>query len=236
MDIDKAARELISRNFSFMTSNEWTLNQEHPEDWNEFTASWNRLALDTYMKLGDTYRERRFCKYIVDTSCMSFTELDDFVFHQTAAINSYAGNLRREFAPVEPAIRKNRILLEIIKRCLGVILHCNDRVPRFWQVYVHQFRINCAGSVCGQPTPEGLHRDGHDFVSMHLMDRARIEGGTSSVCDKNGRSLMSVTLENRMDGFLIDDRSLTHGVSSIAATSDQAGHRDMLVIDYNREE
>jgi hypothetical protein len=236
MDIAKAARELISNRFSYMTSDQWTLNQKHPEDWKDFTASWDRLVLDNYMKAGDTYRERRFCKYVVDTSDMTFQELDDFAFYQTAAINSYAGDLRREFSPVEPAIRKNTILLEVIKSCLQAILLCDDGLPRFWRVYVHQFRINCSGSVTGRPTPEGLHRDGHEFVSLHLMDRARIEGGHSTVCEDSGRSLIAVTLENRMDGFLINDRALLHGVSAITPATADAGHRDMLVIDYNREE
>jgi hypothetical protein len=234
VNIDKAAGELITRGFAFMTSDEWTLNAGHPAEWAEFTASRDRLALDTYMKPGDTYRERRFCKYVVNTSSMSFDELDDFVFYQSAAINSYAYNLRREFSAVEPAIRKSKILLEIFKSCLQTILLCNDGLPNVWSVYVHQFRINCSSSVTGQPAPEGLHRDGHDFVSMHLMDRPGAEGESAAFATT--RALMTVTLRDRLDGSLIDDKDLMHGVSPITAASAEPGHRDMLVIDYNREE
>jgi hypothetical protein len=218
-----------------MTSDEWTLNRKHADDWKDFLASWDRLVVDKYMKIGDTYRERRFCKYLVDASAMSFTELDDFAFYQPGAINSYAGDVRREFSPIAPEIRKSRILVEIVKACLEAILISADAPARLWGVYVHQIRINCNGSITGQPTPEGLHRDGHDFVSMHLMGRTRVEGGRSHICDKHGRSLTAVTLENRMDGFLINDRAVLHGVSPITPASTEGGHRDMLIIDYNRE-
>lgn len=29
----------------------------------------------------------------------------------------------------------------------------------------------------GNPTPEGIHKDGHTFISMHMIGRYNIEGG-----------------------------------------------------------
>lgn len=235
MNLEKAARELASQKFSFMTAEEWTLNRQHPDAWKDFTGSWDRLATDNYMKEGDTYRQRRFCKYVVDPATMTFEELDDFVFHQTHAINSYAGGRTREFAPVEPQVRQNRVLREIIESCLKAILCSVAGHRTTWKVYVHQFRIHCSSALTGQPTPEGMHRDGHDFISMHLMNRVGIQGGISTLSDDEGRALKTVTLKNRMDGFLVNDRALRHGVSQITPTTAESGHRDMLVIDYNRE-
>lgn len=236
MNIERSARELSSKNYSFIESDEWALLRLHPEDWKDFCGSWNRLVADRYMKEGDTFRERRFCKYVVNASEMSFKELDDCGFFQPSAINSYAGDLRREFSPVEPNIRKSRILLEIIKTCLGAILVDCESSAKIWSVYIHQFRINCDITLTGKPTPEGLHRDGHDYISMHLINRSRIEGGESHICTRSGRSLISVTLEDRMDSFLINDRAVLHGVSPITPSTAEPGHRDMLVIDYNRME
>ncbi|MEB0110906.1 hypothetical protein RCH10_005264 [Variovorax sp. GrIS 2.14] len=235
MNLEKAARELTTQKFSFMTADEWTLNRQHPDAWKDFTGSWDRLATDNYMKEGDAYRERRFCKYTVDSSTMTFEELNDFVFHQTHAINLYAGGRKRDFAPVEPKVRQNRILQEIIKTCLQAILCSVTSPATAWKVYVHQFRIRCSSDLTGQPTPEGMHCDGHDFISMHLMNRVGIQGGISTLSDDEGNTLKTVTLKNRMDGLLINDRALRHGVSQITPTTSKAGHRDMLVIDYNRE-
>ena len=236
MNIEKTARELDAQNYSFTSSDEWSLINRYPEDWATLAESWDRLAVDRYMKSGDTYRQRRFCKYAVDASRATVVELDDFGFYQSRAINSYAGGQRREFAPVEPDIRKNRIVREIIQTCLHAILDCDPDLPKKWNVFVHQIRINCSRSAVGQPTPEGLHRDGHDFISMHLIDRVGVEGGTSRICSIDGRPLMTVTLRHRMDGFLVDDRALLHGVSQITPSTADAGHRDMLIIDYNRDE
>ncbi|MDB5818186.1 MAG: hypothetical protein JWQ11_1826 [Rhizobacter sp.] len=235
MRLDEAARELGSQKFSYVAAGQWALDRTRPDAWSDLVDSWNRLETDHYMKHGDRYRQRRFCKFRVDPSTMSFQELDDYVFHQTTEINSYAGGMRREFSPVEPSIRQNTVLREIVESCLEAILLSADCPRATWKVFVHQFRIQCSHRVTGQPTPEGLHRDGHDYISMHLMNRVGVEGGVSSICDEQRRSLMSVTLENRMDSFLVNDRALLHGVSQITPSTAEPGYRDMLVIDYNRE-
>lgn len=200
------------------------------------------------MHPGDGFRRRRFCKYVVRISPkragaagLDFEELDDFGFFQSAAINTYAGGIRRDFAPVEPEIRRNAAVRGIVGSCLRTLMRCIDEQGEdkdevaTWNVYLHQMRIDCSASMVGRPTPEGLHRDGHDFISMHLIDRHGIDGGTSTICDTDGRALMTLTLRERMDGFLLDDRSLLHGVSQITPTTGDAGHRDMLIVDYNRD-
>ena len=235
MNIEKTATGLSARSFAYTAWNEWTLPETFPTEWNEFARSWDRLVVDNYMKEGDTYRERRFCKYLVDAASMSFVELDDFVFFQDISVNRYAGNLRREFAPIEAHTRKGKILQAIIARCLQSILLSVDSSGTRWRVYVHQFRINCNRALTGWPTPEGLHRDGHDFVSMHLISRVNVVGGASIICDRDGRSLMNATLKNPLDGFVINDGSVLHGVTPITSADGSPGHRDMLIIDYNRE-
>ncbi|MDB5877226.1 MAG: hypothetical protein JWQ41_640 [Variovorax sp.] len=236
MNIVKTSRELSSQNFSFVPSEEWALNGKFAAAWDELVGSWDRLEADRYMKPGDDYRKRRFCKYRVDVADMKLVELNDFSFYQLSAVNSYAGGLRRDFAPVEPEIRRNVVISSIVRTCLEAINASQQKPSRKWQVYLHQIRINCNRKVFGQPTPEGLHRDGHDFISMHLMKRVGIDGGTSRICSLDGQRLMTVTLRNRMDGFLVNDSALLHGVSQIMPSAADAGHRDMLIIDYNRDE
>ncbi len=33
--------------------------------------------------------------------------------------------------------------------------------------------------------PEGIHKDGHTFISMHMIGRHNIRGGTSYIYDEN---------------------------------------------------
>lgn len=236
MQIERVSRALESERFVFIRSDEWDVQRDDPVAWAGFTDSWNRLDPDPYMKPGDNFRNRRFGKFRVDaTGAMAIEPLDDCSFFQPAGINGYAGGVRRYFSALEPAVRDSAILGAIVRACLRAILGSGTPLPRRWQVAAHQFRIRCDHAVTGHPTPEGLHRDGHHFISMHLMARARVVGGVSSVCDRDGQPLLEVTLQQPMDSLLLDDEALLHIASPIRPSGDAPGHRDMLVIDYNRE-
>ena len=56
-----------------------------------------------------------------------------------------------------------------------------------WHVEVHQFRIEARRGEAGQPTPEGMHRDGVDYVLVLLVNRRNIASGVTSVHDLAGR-------------------------------------------------
>ena len=43
-----------------------------------------------------------------------------------------------------------------------------------WHVEVHQFRIEARSGQEGRPTPEGMHRDGVDYVLVLLVNRTNI--------------------------------------------------------------
>ena len=46
----------------------------------------------------------------------------------------------------------------------------------------------------GKPTPEGMHRDGVDYVLVLLVNRRNIQSGTTTVHDLDKRTLGSFTL------------------------------------------
>ena len=48
------------------------------------------------------------------------------------------------------------------------------RPTRDWHIEVHQFRIEARRGEQGKPTPEGMHRDGVDYVLVLLVDRRNI--------------------------------------------------------------
>src|SRR3546814_11057592 len=55
-----------------------------------------------------------------------------------------------------------------------------------WHVEVHQFRIEAALAEAGQPTPEGVHRDGVDYVMVLLVRRENIASGTTTIHKPQG--------------------------------------------------
>src|SRR3546814_18288304 len=82
-----------------------------------------------------------------------------------------------------------------------------------WHVEVHQFRIEAALAEAGQPTPEGVHRDGVDYVMVLLVRRENVASGTTTIHTPQGELLGSFTLTDPLDVTLLDDHRVFHGVT-----------------------
>ena len=57
----------------------------------------------------------------------------------------------------------------------------------------------------GQPTPEGLHRDGVDYVLVLLVKRRNIASGTTTIHELDERAARRFTLTDPFDSALVDD-------------------------------
>jgi hypothetical protein len=102
-------------------------------------------------------------------------------------------------------------------------------------VEVHQFRIDARTGEIGRPTPEGMHRDGVDYVLVLLVSRRNIASGITSVHDLTGRALGHFTLTEPLDSALVDDARVMHGVTPVEPLDPaEPGHRDVLVVTFRR--
>jgi hypothetical protein len=100
---------------------------------------------------------------------------------------------------------------------------------------VHQFRIEARSGLPGQPTPEGVHRDGVDFVLVLLVSRVNIVSGVTTVHRPDGAALGSFTLTHPFDATLVDDHRVAHGVTAVAPLDPaRPGYRDVLVVTLRR--
>ena len=96
-----------------------------------------------------------------------------------------------------------------------------------WHVEVHQFRIEARSGEQGRPTPEGLHRDGVDYVLVLLIDRQNIASGMTTIHAPDGRELGHFTLTEPFDAALVDDTRVSHGVTPVEAlNAGTAAYRD----------
>ena len=84
-----------------------------------------------------------------------------------------------------------------------------------WHIEVHQFRIEARSGVEGRPTPEGMHRDGVDYVLVLLIGRRNIQSGVTTIHDASGRDLGSFTLAEPFDAAWVDDHRVMHGVTPV---------------------
>src|SRR4029077_8605847 len=85
----------------------------------------------------------------------------------------------------------------------------------------------------GRPTPEGLHRDGVDYVLVLLIDRRNIASGVTTIHALDGQPLRHFTLTRPFDAALVDDARVAHGVTPVEPIDPAApAYRDVLVVTF----
>jgi hypothetical protein len=85
----------------------------------------------------------------------------------------------------------------------------------------------------GKPTPEGIHRDGVDFVIVVMIKRVNIDSGATTIYDLDNQLVGEFTLRESFDMVLVNDRKLYHGVTPITQLdADSEAFRDVLVITF----
>ncbi len=205
-------------------------------DWDGFADSWNDLGIDTYMADGGRYRRRRHAAF--SASAAAIRRKPHQPHYQSRDYNALNGGLARWFEPVTEAVAAHPALHAILDTCLTVFDACTDAAtrPASWHVEMHQFRIEARPGEAGQPTPEGLHRDGVDWVLVLLVRRENVASGETSIHDLQRRLVGSFTLTKPMEAALVDDGRVYHGVTAIEPIDPgRPAYRDVLVATFRRE-
>ncbi len=198
-------------------------------DWSDFVESWDDLGMDTYMADGGRYRKRRHAAF--EVSVGGITRKPPQPHYQSRDYNALNGGIERWFAPVLPEIGAGPSMATILRFCQG--LFDGLAGASTWHVETHQFRIEARTGQVGRPTPEGMHRDGVDYVLVLLIGRRNIASGETSVHDLSGRHLGHFTLTAPFDAALVDDARVMHGVTAVEPLQpDSPGFRDVLVVTF----
>jgi hypothetical protein len=200
-------------------------------DWDAFAASWNKLELDEYMADGGRYRRRRFAVYatVADGAVERRPHAPHF---QSREYNPLHGGIPRWFTPIATEVGEGPSMRAILQFCRDLF----GRLVPFcqgWHIEVHQFRIEANAESAGLPTPEGMHRDGVDYVLAMLVARHNIASGTTAIGTADGQSLGSFTLTDPFDAALVDDARVYHGVTPVTALDPNVpAYRDVIVVTF----
>lgn len=198
-------------------------------DWDAFAASWNDLPLDTHLPGGHRYRRRRHGTFSAQPGDTHARQEPHRPHYQGLEYNSLVGGIERWFEPIRPAIVEGATFQRILHFCLA--LYGPLRAGAAWHVECHQFRIEARPDAAGQPTPEGVHRDGVDYVMVMLVARCNIASGTTTVHDHGGGLRGSFTLAEALDAALVDDDRMMHGVTAVHPVDPaKPAYRDVLVV------
>jgi hypothetical protein len=205
------------------------------DDWDAFAASWDDLELDQHMADGGRYRRRRHAVFAAEAGAPIVRQSHQPHF-QAIDYNPLNGGIARWFAPIDVEIGDSRSLRTILAFSRALFGRLAPAAPS-WRIEVHQFRIEARPGSEGRPTPEGLHRDGVDYVLVLLVDRRNVVSGTTSIHAADGRELGRFTLTAPLDAALVDDDRVSHGVTPVnAIDGGAAAYRDVLVVTFKQEE
>lgn len=200
-------------------------------DWSAFAASWGDLETDRYMADGGRYRRRRHAVFTVGRDGAATREPHQAHF-QTLDYNHLNGGLDRWFAPVTDEIAATQSLSTVLRFCGRLFSGLAPDVAS-WKAEMHQFRIEARLGEAGRPTPEGMHRDGVDWVLVLLIRRKNIKSGTTTISDLGQKSLDSFTLTEPFDAAIVDDHRVYHGVTPIEPiVAAEPAWRDVLVVTF----
>lgn len=180
----------------------------------------NNLPVDPYIK--GNYRYRRLSRFIVSGN--ELIKLPHGYLFQSKEYNPLVGDIKREFAELDDAL----IELESFRK---IVLAYSDscKLHPEAEIGVHQIRTTCSPSNYGNPAPEGIHKDGTDFIGIFSVARENIQGGeTHLYTAKKEKPVFSKVL-NPGEMLLINDHEFFHFTSPIKPTSDHEGIRDVFV-------
>jgi len=203
-------------------------------DWPRFAESWNDLQIDTYMADGGRYRRRRFG--IWKAGRRGAIERGPHQAHyQSLDYNTLNGGIERWFEPIKPEIAEGPSFRTILEYCRALFSRLAPETAA-WHIEAHQFRIEARQGEQAKPTPEGMHRDGVDYVLVLLINRRNIRSGTTTVHDLDKRTLGSFTLTDPLDAALVDDARCYHGVTPVEPVNPaQPAYRDVLVVTFRKK-
>ena len=202
-------------------------------DWPGFAASWNNLPLDTCMADRGRYRRRRHAVFAAAGAGLVERQPHQAHF-QPLDYNPLNGGVERWFEPVDQQFGNGPSMRSILACCRALF----DRMvaaPVSWHIEAHQFRIEAVAGEPGLPTPEGMHRDGVDYVLVLLIKRCNINSGTTMIGTTAAGFFSSFTLTEPFDAALVDDQRVYHGVTPVQPLDPAApAYRDVLVVSFRR--
>lgn len=198
---------------------------------NRLRLSYNNLPIDKDYPIKQMVptRFRRYVNFDVDVrnkDLFRFNKKSNDSFHQD--VEDFR-KTPRLFSPMENEVI-DPYFYHLMTQIVGLTLHSNPNILKV-NVSIHQVRLLSYPNLESDNAPEGIHRDGADYiVSALIMNKYNIKEGVSSIYDPNKKFIYSTNLE---EGEFIfqEDRHLWHDITPIKSDNNYIGYRDILGFD-----
>jgi hypothetical protein len=237
--IDRLCSQITRKDFCFIPSERmmqylYEESSKPLDDVQAFQDSWNNLELDQYMADGGTYRFRRHATLSALPSSRTIYVEPHQPHYQSLHYNDLNGGIARHYEPIPSRILNGSTMRATLRLCCNIFGRLSPYAH--WHIEAHQFRIDAAAAAEGKPTPEGIHRDGVNFVLMMMVKRANVVNGSTHIYDLEQRRLDSFTLSEVFDAAIVNDDRVMHSVTPIVRLDlDRPATRDVLVITFRKK-
>ena len=219
------------------------LNLPGAEQLDSIRDSFNHLPIDKYNDEAIKSRLRVDC--ISPTRFRRFAAFDVTIDGNEAIIEcndtqSFRQNVddyrmnERVFHPLEPEIRGSPFLCSFIAR-FAFLVNTIDPGSSSYSVSLHQVRQVSYPHIAASNSPEGVHRDGADYiVSACILNKFNVKGGESIVFHENKEDVLYQTVLGVNEGIFQRDTRLWHTVTPIECDDDNyIAVRDLIGMDFN---
>ncbi len=98
------------------------------------------------------------------------------------------------------------------------------------EIGIHQIRTTCSPNNFGNPAPEGIHRDGTDFVGIFSVDRTNILGGKTHLYTARMEKPVFKKVLHPGELLLVNEDDFLHFTTPIKPESIGVGTRDVFVL------
>jgi hypothetical protein len=193
-------------------------------------------GIDFNDKVDCTTRSRRYAKLTVDVRDnyeYSIADTQSTVFEQNVEDSR---SVKRVFEPIVGFHLCQPWLLEFVTQitALSVLNHnyCKgDKPIKSVDVHLHQVRQTSYLNMDSHNSPEGIHRDGADYiVSALVVNRHNVEGGESIIYNKQTEPVYKTILDTK-EGLYQEDIEQLHYVTPISTHNEGIGFRDIVGLD-----
>jgi hypothetical protein len=179
------------------------------------------LPVDPYIK--GNYRLRRLSRFSVAGN--ELIKLPHGYLFQSKEYNPLVGDIKREFEEIDD----RTIELDVFRKMVLAFSDSCKLHPEV-EIGVHQIRTTCSPNNYGNPAPEGIHRDGTDFIGIFSVDRQNIEGGETHLYTAKKEKPVFKKVLHPGELLLVNDNEFYHFTTPIKPVSEGVGTRDVFVL------
>ena len=127
---------------------------------------------------------------------------------QPADINSYLGDIQRTYAPLKDEIVFSESFMSMIFKFQRMTGWMGD-------FDVHQMRLLATNGKTAEPAPEGIHRDGYEFIVPFMVMAENCKGGKPQIYDLHSKQILA-NLQPLPDMVMVfNDRKMRHFATPI---------------------